>query len=542
MMELFRRGHGRAVLLAIIMLVLVCSSLAGAAGCASGCSCLLPSDAKLKGLDYCGGTPTSCGYDNTRTTMYCYGSPTTLVNPVITKIPVTLVPVTTPSAACPSGCECITDATAKAKGGEWTRCSENVCGYEQVLTHVADPVPKYCMKQQPAGTCPDGCECMFESAAKEKFGNYERCTSTPCYSVVTGSATVNAYCFRQVTVSPVSCPSGCNCMSEETAKIKGGEWTRCQEAVCGYEQSTATLAAVVQVPKYCMKEKAPACPDGCTCLLEAEGAAKGLEKCDPNAAPCAYHPVILTANDPNSGKPLYCYKTGVTTTVTPSAGCPENCGCMSEAIAKQKFGTYSQCSKEICGYEATATTANGVPEYCFGPGTGVTPTTLPPSDICAYSAAKNTCTGSCKTGSGCTAVGKETDASGATKLVCGCMASGCSFDYTKGACTGTCTAGGESCMVNTLSYDATGKISYAECHCKGGETTTPPATCTLNADNTCSGTCATGAPCTATVSKDDSGAEKVSCGCGGPVIPQPTQNTDVVSSIGNFFRSIFGWK
>jgi hypothetical protein len=119
---------------------------------------------------------------------------------------------------------------------------------------------------------------MFESAAKEKFGNYERCSPTSCYSVVTGSAMVNAYCFRQTVVSPVTCPSGCNCISDATAKAKGGNWARCSADICGYEQSTATLAAVVQFPKYCMKQQSTVCPDGCSCILEEDAKQKELKK------------------------------------------------------------------------------------------------------------------------------------------------------------------------------------------------------------------------------------------------------------------------
>jgi len=334
------------------------------------------------------------------------------------------------------------------------------------------------------------------------------------------------------------------------------------------------------------------CPTGCSCIPEEDARVKGLQKCDPNAAPCDYQPVSLTANTAGSAKPLYCYKTSVTTTQTPVGVCPENCGCMSENTAKEKFGTYSRCSANICGYEATATTANGVPQYCFGPGTTVTTTPTPAVPSCTYDALKNACTGSCMAGASCTIIKKEIGTATAAPVpVCGCMASGCSFDYDKGACTGTCTGTGEGCQLNTLYRDATGAIISAECHCKasgdiptvtpsvpctcdptqgsctgdcpGGQvcwmtaTTTDAAgkllcsscgctaLCTLGADNTCTGACPAGGACTATVIKDDSGAEKVSCGCSGSATgaaPEPAQQPDVVQSIGNFFKSLFGWK
>jgi hypothetical protein len=446
MAKTFQRGYYRWVLPIALVIILVLISVASAADCPAGCSCQSPADAKEKGLSYCNGQQSICGYDTSKSALYCYCSGITLVKPKITLVPVTLV--TTAAPACPAGCECLTDPAATAKYGSYSRCTENVCGYAQVLIHVADPIPKYCVKPQSPGTCPGGCECMFESAARDKFGSYERCTSTSCYSVVTGSATVNAYCFWQATVSPVTYPQGCECISDATAKAKGGNWARCSADICGYEQSTATLAAVVQVPKYCMKPQSAACPEGCSCILEEDAKQKGLTKCDPNEAPCAYQPVSLTAN--TGGKPLYCYMTGVTPTVTPTAICPENCGCMSEAVAKEKFGgAYKRCSDKICGYEPTATTANGVPQYCFGSGVTTT-STLPPASTCTYDATKNACTGSCKTGSPCTAVSKETDAAGKVNVVCGCMDSGCSFDYAKGACTGSCRSTGDACQLNTL--------------------------------------------------------------------------------------------
>lgn len=591
MKKIFQRGHYRWILPLFVLVMLVCISVASAADCAAGCSCLQPADAKAKSLSFCNGQQNICGYDQAKNAMYCYGSGITLVTPRITLIPVTLT--TTAPPACPSGCECLTDPAATTKYGSYTRCTEQACGYEQVLTHVAAPIPKYCVKPLSPGTCPSGCECMFESAAKDKFGNYQQCSQTSCYSVVTGSSTINAYCFRPMVVSPVTCPSGCDCISDVTAKAKGGNWARCSADICGYEQSTATMAAVIQVPKYCMKQQPPVCPAGCSCILEEDAKQKELKKCDPNEAPCAYQPLSLTANTAGSGKPLYCYMTGVTTTVTPTAICPANCGCMSEAIAKEKLGTYKQCSEKICGYEPTATTANGIPQYCFGPGTTVTTTTLPPANTCAYDAQKNACTGSCRMGSPCTVISKEIGTvTAVAPPVCGCMATGCSFDYSKGACTGTCPITGEACQLNTLSRDAAGGISFAECHCKaGGDTTTvTPSvpctcdptrgsctgncpggqscwmsgttmdnagkalctsceckpTCTLDANNACSGTCPQGGACTTIVTKDDSGIEKVSCGCGGSatlVVPlSQAQQPDIVQSIGNFFKSLFGWK
>ena len=143
---------------------------------------------------------------------------------------------------------------------------------------------------------------MVESAAKDKFGVYTRCSDSPCASAVTGAAQINAYCFRQGTITTTPTPAQ-TCPGAAAASVKRPhrhkvDWSRCSADICGYEQSTATLAAVIQVPKYCMKqqETTPVCPEGCTCL--------------------------------------------------------------SDASATQRYGTYTRCSADICGYEqSTQTTA-----------------------------------------------------------------------------------------------------------------------------------------------------------------------------------------
>ena len=264
---------------------------------------------------------------------------------------------------------------------------------------------------------------MMESDAKEKFGSYSRCGSTPCYTVVTGSAQLSAYCFRQgtTTTTPLpACPEGCSCISDATAKARGGSWSRCSADICGYDRSTATLAAVVQVPKYCMKqqETTPVCPEGCVCLSDAnakarygdftrctadvcgydipanvvaayqvpkycvkpapatpvcpEGCAcisdedaklKGLtDRCDNSQTPCGYRTADASATTAAQQIPLYCYKTTIAM-VTPAAICPEGCGCMNEGDARLKFGpfNYTRCSEKVCGYDQAATNAYGSP-------------------------------------------------------------------------------------------------------------------------------------------------------------------------------------
>lgn len=679
------------MMLAVLLLVLLCVTVSSAADCPAGCSCLSPADAKAKGYDPCSEKLALCGYDPAQNPMYCYKPGSTVAFRTVTTIS---VPTTAPPVSCPQGCDCLSDANAKAKYGTYTRCSADICGYEQSTATLAAvvQVPKYCVKPQaPTPVCPEGCSCMVESAAKEKFGVYTRCSETPCYSAVTGAAAVNAYCFRQgQTPTPVTCPQGCDCISDATAKAKGGIFTRCSGDICGYEQSTATMAAVVQVPKYCMKQEAPSpvCPEGCACLPEDDAKLKGLERCDNSQTPCGYQTTAATANAQASRKPLYCYKAGITT-ITPQLICPDGCYCMNEAEAKAKLTTYTRCSEKTCGYDQPYTSANGVPRYCFKPVTEITVTPTPsqcgggmlcpkgctciseecgkqmgyqpchggkalcgydlnkmplycfekvptpsclydyqknactgtcpqggvcklaasstdatgkidyaicdcggqPKDQCSFDKEKQVCTGTCQNGAGCAIIGKEVNsATGEAKVICGCPGAGCTFDYGKDACVGTCQGTGQVCQLNTIYRDpGTGKVTFAECHCKGtGEI--PPATCScdpkggactgtcpegktcwmtgtttdnvgknlcasceckentcvLDANNRCSGTCPQGGDCTTIVTKDESGREKVSCGCGGSAAApgqQPTtQQPDIIQSISSFFRSLFGGK
>ncbi|HII98963.1 MAG TPA: hypothetical protein HA272_06890 [Methanoregula sp.] len=488
-------GNGRWILIIVVLVMLACIAGAGAADCASGCTCLSPADAGTRGLTYCGGTVTACS-DNARAAMYCYGSGIALVTPRITLVP---LPVTTTAVpACPAGCECLTDAVATNRYGSYTRCSANICGYEPVLTHVADPIPKYCVKKPDAGTCPGDCECMMESAAADKFGSYEQCNSNPCYSVVTGSATVNAYCFRQAAVLPV----------------------------------------------------AALCPSGCACLLEEVASGQRLDRCDPNAAPCAYKPQSPVANIPGSEKPLYCYRMPEIPTLTPTATpvpvCPDGCSCMSEATAKDRFETYSRCSETVCGTEGASSLTHMIPQYCFRQGTAVTTTTVPPAGSCTYDLQKNACSGSCQaTGEICRVNTLIRDTSGAIIAgECHCKAGGeepapsdpCACDPTWGGCTGTC-AEGQTCWMTDTTADASGKLSCTTCACT--------QICTLGADNTCSGACPAGGTCTATVITGDDGTENAGCSCGlssTAVAPKPEDDGGVIGSIGNFFRSLFGWK
>jgi hypothetical protein len=214
----------------------------------------------------------------------------------------------------------------------------------------------------------------------------------------------------------------------------------------------------------------------------------------------------------------------------------------------------------------------------------------PTSGQCTFDKEKQTCTGTCQTGAACAIIGKKTDdKTGEVFTFCGCppQPNSCAYDYSKDACVGSCTVTGDVCQLNTIYRDpTTGKVTYAECHCKGVGGT--PDTCAFNADNYCVGTCAqggqcantsvydasgkltfictcaggsncaltannectgacvTGAPCTRVVTKDDSGQEKVSCVCGGsqpgtPAGVAPRQQ-GLFEGLFSFFNKLFGGK
>ena len=787
-------GHCRSISLAVVLLLFLCITVAGAADCPSGCSCLQPAIARENGYDTCGGQLSACGYDVYQKTMYCYKTPR-LALPLRTLQTLSIVTTTQPGT-CPAGCSCMMESDAKEKFGTYSRCSENPC--YTVMTG-STTLKAYCYRQgtPPVTTtqtpsCPTSCTCLSDATAKERYGTYTRCTDTVCgYDMpanMVAAYQVPKYCIKQGSTTPV-CPEGCSCISDATARARGGSWSRCSDSVCGYETGTATLAAVVQVPKYCMKQgettpvcpegcncltdamakerygtftrcsaeicgyemsaatnalasnqvpkycvkqgSTPVCPDGCACISDEDAKLKGLtERCDTSQTPCGYKSDTGTTTALRR-IPLYCYKMPTGTTPVCSMGC----SCLQEADANLKFGpgNYTRCQADICGYDPSATTANGLPKYCFRPTVTPAPLACPegcycvreeamknrygpnnytqcrkepcvfdmtvgepaycfkptisvsgtptpegcrqgcscladeaakekglapcggemtscgydeknqrllycfgeasapscvydyqnnvctgycrlgstcgllaskkdatgkvvyaacgcmeqPITPCTYDAQKNACTGTCQTGAACAVVGKNVDEkTGATVPVCGCpQQSTCSYNYDKEACVGTCTITGENCQLNTIYRDpTTGKVTFAECHCKGGgdtpatcacdaasgsctgtcasgkactmtERTTDNAgkvvckscgcadTCVLTANNECSGTCGTGAPCARIVSKDASGQEKVSCGCGGiSPVSTVTRQPGVFDGIADFFNKLFGGK
>ena len=530
--------------------------------CPDGCTCISDADAKLKGLTTkCDPNENPCGYQSITATaniqanripLYCYKTDITTI---------------TPTPICPNNCGgCMNEVDAKAKYGpfNYTRCSDNVCGYDQTATS-SYALPKYCFGPTVTVTptpqvCPEGCYCVQEAEAKAKFGsgNYARCdpNGQPCgYDQSAASANgIPKYCFKPlVTPTPSVCPEGCSCITNTTAVEKGMVmFCGGKLASCGYDANKQPLFCYTDNPD-------KACPAGCTCISNATGVERGLSFCGGVVTRCGW--------DNKNQVALHCFAT------TPTPSCTYD---------YQKNACTGTCQQGYtCGLLASEKDATGKVTY------GVCGCTGQPATPCAFDAQKNACTGTCPSGAACAIVGRNVDEkTGAATPVCGCpQQSSCSYNYDKEACVGTCPVTGDNCQLNTIYRDqTTGKVTYAECHCKGAgdtcscdastgacsgtcadgkactmtERTTDNAgkvvckscgcadTCVLNADNQCSGTCATGAPCTRTVTKDDSGQEKVSCVCGGsqpgtPVGVAPAPQ-GIFEAIGSFFSRLFGGK
>jgi hypothetical protein len=294
-------------------------------------------------------------------------------------------------------------------------------------------------------------------------------------------------------------------------------------------------------------------------MTNATGVEKGLSYCGGKLISCGY--------DQNK-QPLYCFGQAATPSCVYdyqknacTGSCREGYSCTLVASKKDDSGKIVYAACRCTGQQATP---------------------------CAFDYQKNECTGSCQTGAACVVTGKEVDEkTGAVSVTCGCPEqSSCTYDYSREACAGTCPADGGNCQLNTIYRDpATGKVTYAECHCKGagdscacdaatGSCTGTCASgqacsmtgrtvdnsgkvvcsscgcagsCVLTANNECTGTCASGEACSRIVYKDDSGNEKVGCGCGGLLqtgtpAGVASRPQGIFESIGDFFSRLFGRK
>ena len=229
------------------------------------------------------------------------------------------------------------------------------------------------------------------------------------------------------------------------------------------------------------------------CTTNGTAVEKGLAFCGGTLTSCGYN---------ENKQPLYCFEQ------VPSPIC---------VYDYQKNSCTGTCDQGYtCGLLASKKDASGKIVY------GACGCTGQPTTPCAYDSQKNSCTGTCQSGAACAVVGKKVDEkTGESFVVCGCpQQTSCTYNYDKDACVGTCTATGEVCQLNTIYRDpATGKVTYAECHCKGGGDVTQ--TCYYEYQkNSCTGTCDQGYTCGLLASKKDASGNVVygACGCTG----QPT--------------------
>jgi hypothetical protein len=245
-----------------------------------------------------------------------------------------------------------------------------------------------------------------------------------------------------------ACPSGCECLTDAAAAAKFGAYARCSNAVCGYEPVTVSARAPEEkapYPKYCVRKieqatPVPVCPANCACLPEQDAKEKGYVLCGGMQKICGYQSLTGTSAETSTTRPLYCYSRPV------QSACPVGCDCMTEAQAKEKFGTYERCSNTPCTNAPVASAAQAT--YCFKKA--VEPAGTPyvrPVD----------CTCTCKSG---------TNAADVILPTCTCTCAKCIYDDTTSRCTGSCGNPGEACQINTVVNNPDGSVAYAECHCK----------------------------------------------------------------------------
>lgn len=251
------------------------------------------------------------------------------------------------------------------------------------------------------------------------------------------------------TASLVSaCPDGCECLTDATATARYGTYVKCSDAVCGYEPvsvSTKASADKVPYPKYCVRkisETTPSatCPANCMCLSEQDAKEKGYVPCGGVQKLCGYQSLTGTSVETSTTRPLYCYSKPV-----PSV-CPVGCDCMTEAQAKEKFGSYVRCSNAPCMNTPVASSAQAA--YCFRKAGE-------PAETPSVSTANCLC--SCRSSPDTAAVNLPT---------CTCTCAQCVYDYQNNRCTGSCGNTNEACQLNTVVNNPDGTVAYAECHCK----------------------------------------------------------------------------
>lgn len=246
-------------------------------------------------------------------------------------------------------------------------------------------------------TCPGGCECLLEEVAAYQYGGqYEQCSEVICGY----DGRLPMYCWRPRETEPIpaTCLAGCVCVREEAAAEMFGTFELCTGEICGYDE---------RIPLYCYRaaEALPArCPEGCTCMMEEEAVDVygDYERCSEEI--CGYE----------GRTAVYCYRPRE---APPIKTCPAGCVCVREEAVAEMFGTYEQCSGEICGYDER------IPLYCFR-AMEAPPTEIQPS-----------CQGECE-------YLTEAEEVSIHQNFPQCGDGACSHDENTGNCPEDCPAGG----------------------------------------------------------------------------------------------------
>jgi len=204
-----------------------------------------------------------------------------------------------------------------------------------------------------AVTCPDSCSCLLPAEAKkagysgycngkqavcaydsqknEKYC-YEKTAASPLLVPVTTTKPIVSRTTTKVTVTtttttpplvagptritPVTCPSNCECIPDEKAQGAavplspcGGTKSWCGDTAAGVPlycysvPQTVTTTPTTAV----LRTRTEPCGTGCTCLSTDKADAAGLKQCPGTSAlPCDYDP---------AGRPMQCY---LLTTTTPT--------------------------------------------------------------------------------------------------------------------------------------------------------------------------------------------------------------------------------
>ncbi len=127
-------------------------------------------------------------------------------------------------------------------------------------------------------------------------------------------------------------------------------------AMCGTVSAAVGIIAETQTTSAGIY---PVCSSPCECISENEAAARwgteGYDRCSKQ----------VCGQSANAMTQYYCLHQVGGSSSSSLTTCQLPCECMAESRAVARWGTngYSQCTKTLCGYDAT--TGTTVPLYCY---------------------------------------------------------------------------------------------------------------------------------------------------------------------------------